>query len=362
MKIAVISFTTEGRRLAGRLTGLLREEGHSVTENVKGAAFAESVPFSVTEWAGRNFKSQDALVFVGAAGIAVRAVSPWIQAKTSDAAVLVLDERGNYCIPLLSGHIGGANELALFISERLPAVPVITTATDIQGKWAADVFAVKNKLLIKDMEKAKQTSAKVLAGKRLLLLTDADEVINGERYADSLDIRRCEEIKEAGSAEEAGKGVAGERDALDVYIGYAAGKAREEALCLIPRAVTAGIGCRRGTGKEAVCRAVEETLKRAGIFRESLEAAASIDLKKDEQGILDYCKDEGLSFFTYSKEELLAAEGTFTGSEFVEQITGVDNVCERSALVHSGGRLIVKKQVYDGITVALAVRKWSVSF
>ncbi len=357
MKIAVISFTTEGRRLAGRLTGLLREEGHAVTENVKGAAFAESVPFSVTEWAGRNFKSQDALVFVGAAGIAVRAVSPWIQAKTSDAAVLVLDERGNYCIPLLSGHIGGANELALFISERLPAVPVITTATDIQGKWAADVFAVKNKLVIKDMEKAKQTSAKVLAGRRLLLLTDADEVVNGEQYADSLEIRRSGEIKEAG----AGEGT-GERDALDVYIGYAAGKAREEALCLIPRAVTAGIGCRRGTGKEAVCRAVEETMKRAGIFKESLEAAASIDLKKDEQGILDYCKDEGLSFFTYSKEELLAAEGTFTGSEFVEQITGVDNVCERSALVHSGGRLIVKKQVYDGITVALAVRRWSVSF
>lgn len=351
MKIAIISFTSEGRKLSGRLSSLLRREGHAVNEDVKGKAFADSIPFSVVEWAERNFKSQDALVFVGAVGIAVRAVAPCLRTKTLDAAVLVLDVRGNYCIPILSGHVGGANELALFISERLPAVPVITTATDIQGKWAADVFAVKNKLVIKDMEKAKRTSAKILAGKRLLLLTEADEVINGKRYADSLEIKRSVEIKRAEQG-----------TALDVYIGYASGKAPEEALCLIPQAVTAGIGCRRGTRKESVCRAVETALKNAGIFRESLEAAASIDLKKDEQGLLDYCEDRGIPFFTYSKEELLTVEGTFSGSEFVEQITGVDNVCERSALLHSGGRLLVKKQVYDGITVALAVRKWSVSF
>lgn len=353
MKIAIISFTSEGRGLARKLAGLLRGEGHAVNEDVKSVDFADSIPFSVTEWAERNFKNQDALVFVGAVGIAVRAIAPFIQTKTKDAAVLVLDEQGNYCIPVLSGHIGRANELALFISERLPSVPVITTATDIRKKWAADVFAVKNGLVIKDMEKAKQTSAKILAGNRLLLLTDADEVINGERYTDSLGIR-CRKGIEVTQAE--GEYVP------DVYIGYVSEKAPEEALCLIPRVVTVGIGCRRGAGKEAVCRAVEETLKRAGIFRESLEAAASIDLKKDEQGLLDYCEEIGIPFFTYRKEELLAAEGTFSGSEFVEQVTGVDNVCERSALLSSGGRLLVKKQVYDGVTVALAVRKWSVSF
>lgn len=351
MEIAVISFTAEGRKLAGRLSKLLRGEGHTVNEAVKGKAFEDSILFSVTEWAGRNFVSQDALIFVGAVGIAVRAIAPFVQAKTKDAAVLVLDEQGNYCIPVLSGHIGGANELALFISERLPSVPVITTATDIRKKWAADVFAVKNGLIIRDMEKAKQASAKILAGNRLLLLSDADEVINGERYTDSLEIRCRKEMTEADG-----------EPVPDIYIGYDSEIAPEEALCLIPRAVTAGIGCRRGTGKEAVRRAVKETFKNAGMFRESLEAAASIDLKKDEQGILDYCEEIGVPFFTYSKEELLTVEGTFSGSEFVEQITGVDNVCERSALFSSGGRLLVKKQVYEGVTVALAVRKWSVSF
>lgn len=349
MKIAVVSFTSEGRRLAGRLARLLRREGHAVKEEVKGAAFSDSIHFSVTEWAGRNFKSQDALVFVGAMGIAVRAIAPHIRTKTQDAAVLVLDERGTYCIPVLSGHMGGANELALFISEKLPALPVITTATDIQGKWAADLFAVKNKLVIKDMEKAKQISAKVLAGKRLFLSVDADEVLIGKKYADSLEIRP-------------GAAIRGQETVPDVYIGYDAGKASEETLCLIPRAVTVGLGCRKGIGKEDVCRAVEETLKHAGIFRESLEAAASIDRKKDEQGLINFCKDRDLSFFTYSKEELMAVEGTFSGSEFVQKVTGVDNVCERSALLFSGGRLLVKKQTYDGITVALAVRKWSVNF
>ncbi len=353
MKIAIISFTSEGRGIARKLAGLLRGEGHAVNEDVKSAAFAESIPFSVTEWAEMNFKNQDALVFVGAVGIAVRAVAPCLQTKTMDAAVLVLDERGNYCIPILSGHMGGANMLALFISERSPAVPVITTATDIQGKWAADVFAVKNKLVIKDMEKAKQISAKVLGGKKLLLLADAEEMINEEQYIDCLEIRRSGQMEEAGVRTGA---------VPDVYIGYTIKKAPKKALCLIPRAVTAGIGCRKGTGKETICRAVEKALENAGIFRESLEAAASIDLKKNEPGLLDYCESVGIPFFTYSKEELLAMEGIFSGSEFVEQVTGVDNVCERSALLSSGGRLIMKKQVYDGVTVALAVRKWSVSF
>lgn len=349
MKIAVISFTRTGRRLARRVAHILRKEGHAVHTAVKGAEFSDSVRCSLSEWTKAHFRQQDALVFVGAAGIAVRAVAPYIRSKTKDAAVLVLDEKGNYCIPVLSGHIGGGNELALMIGKRLPAVPVITTATDIQGKWAADVFAVKNNLAIKNMEKAKQISAGLLSGKNVFLSIGTDGIVESGAYPDLLKIGYAEEEENPVRPP-------------DIYVGYDRKDLSEKSLCLIPRAVTAGIGCKKGTDEKAIRSAVENTLKKAGIFKESLEKAASIDLKADEKGLADYCKNSGIPFVTYPAEELLKAEGEFSGSEFVKQVTGVDNVCERSALLASGGRLAVKKQVYDGITVALAVRKWRVRF
>lgn len=348
MKIAVISFTTAGRRVAERVAYLLCREGHIVKADVKGTVFPDSISASVSEWAGRNFGSQDALVFVGAAGIAVRAVAPYIRSKTEDAAVLVIDERGDYCIPVLSGHIGGANELALLIGRELPAVPVVTTATDIQRKWAADVFAVKNKLIIQNMEKAKQVSARLLAGERLLLFCDADEISCEKEYS-SLEIRD--------------KGDAGRRESVpDIYVGYDRKKASGKTLCLIPRVITAGIGCKKGTEERKIRLAVDETLKQAGIFREALKQAASIDLKREEQGLIEYCKGEGISFVTYSAEALLTAEGTFSSSEFVKRVTGVDNVCERSAVLACSGGLLVRKQMYEGVTIALAAEKWSVCF
>ncbi len=349
MKIAVISFTRTGRELAEKVACILKKEGHTVHAAVKGAEFPDSVRCSLSEWAEVHFRQQDALVFVGAAGIAVRAVAPYIRSKTKDAAVLVLDEKGNYCIPVLSGHIGGGNELALIIGKWLPAVPVITTATDIQGKWAVDVFAVKNNLVIRDMEKAKQISAGLLSGKNVLLSVGMDGIVESGTCPDLLKIRYAEEEESSVRPP-------------DIYVGYDRKDFLEKSLCLIPRVVTAGIGCKRGTDENAIRFAVESTLKKAGIFRESLEKAASIDLKADEKGLTAFCKSSGIPFVTCHADELLKAEGEFSGSEFVKQVTGVDNVCERSALLASGGRLVVKKQVHDGITVAIAVRKWGIRF
>ena len=96
------------------------------------------------EWAGKQMAEKHTLLFIGACGIAVRAIAPYITDKLHDSAVLVMDEGGNYIIPILSGHVGGANEIAVKIAVEIGAVPVITTATDINGKFAVDLFAKRN--------------------------------------------------------------------------------------------------------------------------------------------------------------------------------------------------------------------------
>ena len=134
-------------------------------------------------------------------------------------------------------------------------------------------------------------------------------------------------------------------------------------LHLIPRIVSLGIGCKKGTPQETVEQEVLKALQSCHVSIHSIFAAASIDLKKEEAGILAFCEKHAIPFCTYTKEELMDLEGDFTASAFVKETTGVDCVCERSAiLAGSGAELLLKKRAANGVTVALALKDWSVDF
>lgn len=141
-------------------------------------------------------------------------------------------------------------------------------------------------------------------------------------------------------------------------------KDMHDTLVLTPRVVTIGIGCRKGKPADAVLEALRRVLAEEQIPKEALVGIASIDLKKDEEGIWETARRMGLSFTTYTSEQLLAVRGDFTPSEFVKRTTGVDNVCERSALLLAGdgGTIIRKKEAGNGVTVALAIQKWGIQF
>lgn len=330
MKAAVISFTKAGYELGRKIRDWLQEQGYEAEAAVKCRDLEESIPESLDQWTRERFAEVDALVYIGAAGIAVRAIAPYVQAKTLDPAVLVIDEQGAYCIPLLSGHLGGANELALALAAAFGMEPVVTTATDRNGKWAVDVFAKKNGLLIRDMEKAKRISADLLAGKEIWI--------------------KMEDGKEA-------------QEEPDVYIGLLEHPGWRRALYLIPRAGVLGIGCRKGVSLEQIEEAVAETLEAFHVCPECIGAVATIDRKAEEPGLLEYCRKRGISLLSFSAEELSEVEGEFSSSEFVRQVTGIDNVCERSAVKASkGGKLLIPKQKKDQVTAALAVTEWSVEF
>lgn len=321
MNIQLISFTDRGEGLAGHLAELL------------GGQASRSVPAGgLKTWTERWFSQVDALIFVGAAGIAVRAIAPYVAAKTSDPAVIVVDESGQFVIPILSGHLGGANALAREIAGKLGAEAVITTATDVNGVFAVDDWARTQGLRVVNPEKIRQVSGGLLRGETVTLYSRwpiRGQTPEGVVLTDS---------------------PVSAQVVVDVFSPGSGG------LHLVPKLAVLGIGCRKGTAFDILNGAVTEFLSQNRIAPEAIVGLCSIDLKAAEPGLLELAEHRHWWFETYSSEELRALPGSFTPSEFVYGITGVDNVCERSAVKGSGGELIISKQICSGVTLALGVK------
>ena len=325
MNTAYAAFTDRGMELARRMA-----------DELGGKPWRCGEGMSLDEWTRRQFDNADALVFVGAAGIAVRAAAPYLKSKSEDPAVVVVDEAGRFAVPILSGHLGGANELAGKIAHLLGGQCVLTTATDVRGVFAADTWAKQQGLLIRDLSGVKKVSAALLEGETVTFCSDVP--ISGKIPVGL----------EPGSEE-------------TCSIRISTRPSGSAALHLVPRCLVIGIGCRRGTPKEKIRRFFEEFMQRAGYLPEAVGLVCSIDLKKDESGILALAESLDVPFETYSAEALQAAQGEFSASDFVKEVTGTDNVCERS-IVCAGGELLSGKEARDGITMALGERPCSLSW
>lgn len=352
MKISLICFTERGFQTEKTLVRILIAAGHRAQPFVMGkyalqaASSDRSLSFSpvreggLSEWAGERFAASDALIFVGACGIAVRAVAPYLKDKFQDPAVIVVDEAADFVIPVLSGHVGGANELAVFLAGKLGARPVVTTATDVNKKFAVDVFARAHGLAIDDRKLARAVSADLLAGEPVGLFCDfpaggplpkglmADTICKNNLWITLSKKRRT-------------------------------GEGEGRILRLVPRCVAVGFGCRRGTPAEKLSEALEKAFSENRIDPRSICAFASIDLKQGEPGIRELADRYGVPFLTYSGEELKRVPGRFAESDFVRQTTGIGNVCERAAVaacmeVAESGRLLIEKRAENGVTVAAA--------
>jgi len=331
MKIALTAFTRRGTALARELALRLSREGHRCALSLPrsmGPSEDARLYDSVRDWAGEQFPQTDALIFVGATGIAVRAIAPWVRDKFTDPAVVSLDEGGRFVVPLLSGHVGGANELARQTARLVGGTAVISTATDVNGLFAVDQWAAEHNMAITDRVLAKEISAALLRGEPVGFATDFTE--------------DCPEGLYPGRAE------------LGVWVTYRAqGGPFPRTLRLAPRRLFLGLGCRRGTTEEAITAAVRQAMD--GLEPTALAGVGTIDLKRDEEGLLAFCRRRGLSLTFYTAEELAAVPGDFASSSFVRQTTGVDNVCERAAAaLADGGAILVPKQAENGVTVAVA--------
>ena len=339
MKVSIIAFTDNGMEIAYKLSNSLSETNDvDFTRCGKGA---------LSTWTEEHFSTNDALIFIGAIGIALRAIAPYIKTKTKDPAVVVVDELGQFSIPILSGHIGGANELALQIAEDLGSIPVITTATDINKVFAVDTWAKSQGLHILNPQCIKLVSSKLLKGESVHVKSDYPIQGNLPKNVYLNDL------------EDSNTG-------YDVIITYKdlENERKNDTLLLVPQIITVGIGCRKDISFESIESSILNILESENYHVLAINALASIDKKANENGILEFAKKYDLPFNTYSAEELNSLEGDFTKSEFVKSVVEVDNVCERSAIMESNGKLIRRKDTCDGagVTVALAINDPNISW
>ena len=356
------------QKLAKKLENI---SGAEIIAKVKCEALQEvSMKETVKACVDEYFEQVDAIVFVTASGIAVRSVAEHLTHKSKDPAIVCMDECSKHVISLVSGHAGGANALTQMLADVMWATPVITTATDVEGQFSIDDYAREHNLVVTDWAKAKAISAEVLATGAKPVWVDEAEV-SQEEEKNACEIRK--EQKSTGI-----DGCENEINVQELQIGSHQviitpqdGSVDVQTLQLIPRCIVAGVGCKKGTPVDKIEHAVQDAFAKAGLRMEALCAVVSIDLKKEEAGLLEFCETRNVPFETYAAEELQAVPGTYSASEFVSGVTGVDNVCERSAVKYASehgmnqgeqllgrqakhGELLLRKQAYGGVTVALA--------
>ena len=348
-RIAIIAFTRNGCALALRLARALEgEDSPSCAVSVSGPArFAEELGIDAYEsldaWTRMAFGAADAVLFVSATGIAVRAIAPYVRDKLSDPAVVSIDEAGRFAVPLLSGHVGGANDFARHVAHLAGAQAVISTATDVNGLFAVDEWAVEHDLVITDRALAKQVSAALLAGQTVGFASDFP--FEGP-------------LPEGFTAYDAPEsGQEGAPCALGVCVSLDEEKRPfEQTLVLVPRIVVLGVGCRKDIDAQAFRSSVETALAQARISEKALCRVASIDVKSHEEAITRFCAERTLPASFFSAGELMEVSGEFSASEFVRATVGVDNVCERAALAAcEDGMLVMRKTALAGTTAAAAL-------
>ena len=380
MKLAIISFTENGiklsktvaKRLSRRKVTLYTKCSRYTAEDLK----VQRVKESLQVWTAQRMAEGDALLFIGACGVAVRAIAPNLTDKLHDVPVLVMDEEGQYVIPILSGHVGGANELARELADLIDARPVITTATDVKKKFAVDLFAKRNHLEIMNKDGIAKVSAKALAGEQLTIAVRAQNI---ECYHPKF-CEVCEEdfteaenqlLREA-SMHKQNQEVCGvepplrlvpyvKNQQIDIVVSEMPDN-KNALIWLRPKRYVVGMGCRKNKDTEELLGFYQETLEQAMVELGEVYALASIDKKRDEPGLLAISERMRIPFFTYTAEELNRVGACVHSSEFVKAQVGVDNVCERAALAgcEANGTLIYEKQAFDGMTIAIAERNWSV--
>lgn len=339
-RLSVISFTENGSRLAEKLKG--RIPSYEVVCFEKEQIKAQGLD----EWTREQMSQKHVLLFIGACGIAVRAIAPYLTDKLHDSPVLVMDEKGNYVIPILAGHVGGANELAHLIGSRIGAIPVITTATDINKKFAVDLFAKKNGLWIRNKDGIVKVSAKALGNETITVSIETGHFLQEGKVPVGVELVSYPP-----------------ETCVDVLI--TSEKTDAEALLyLAPKKYVLGVGCKKGKEEEKLTAFISEVMKCQNLEPEQIYVLASIKQKAAEEGLVNWSRKKGVPFVTFSADELEQVEGEFDESEFVRQTVGVANVCERAALCacQDGGTLIQKKVAKDGMTLAIARREWRIDF
>jgi len=347
MNIAVVALTPRGARLGARTAGFLRQAGHqtdllAVPEAAREIAGAMPLAAPLSLAAGDLFSRYRGLVLIMALGIVVRVIAPHLKDKRTDPAVVVLDEGGSFAISVVSGHVGGANDLARLVAGGLGATPVITTATDVNGAPAVDVLARDLELEPDPPGAVKRINSALARGEKVEIYS---EYVLPLPQSPQLVVRPWEEL-------------AGGREGFRVLVTCRDNcPAGPKDLLLRPRMVTVGVGCKRGVGADGIMDEIKSALQEAGISLLCVKAMGTITARASEEGMVEAAKKLKIELWGFSPEQLNTAidlHGLAKSPKVMERM-GVGGVCEPAAILACRkGRLLAPKRKGAGITVALA--------
>lgn len=340
MNRAILS-VTKGGLITARKIG--QELGGDLFTLEKYSTDQDTVPIkgSLKVFMKKIFQDYQEIVMVMSCGIAVRSIAPYLNSKLTDPAVVVLDEKGNFAISLLSGHIGGANELAEKIARVTGGQAVITTASDNLGLESVDMLAKRYQLHMEDMDQVKKVTSALVNGLKVVLVNDSP--LNIE--VNSLEHTELTQVHE-------------ETVGAIIYVGHKEELGLENSILPIaklrPRNLVLGIGCKKNSEPVKLENAVERFFRDQNISLYCLKSIATVDVKYSEPAILVMADKLSLPICIVARETILPIENKFTCSDFVKKTIGVGCVCEPAAyIVSKKGSMVAPKTAFDGITLCV---------
>lgn len=327
----IISLSKQGNALAAKLSGLLTNATCYTLPKWNLQRFS-AIQGKLKEFCGELFQKYDSLIFIMATGIVVRSIAPWLKDKTSDPAVVVIDDKGRNVISLLSGHLGGANTLSIRIAGLISANPVITTASDVNKLPSIDMMAKSKSLVIGSMEDAKKITAMIINNENVELVDDFGIFSSSIMpVPDGLCIAKVIVTSKNIIQED------------------------KPFVKLIPRNIVLGIGCKMNTDPQKLIDFIWDTLERFNIDGRSLKTLASISVKEHEKAILDAAEKLNCPVQFFSPETLQKVDNLFDGSPFVRSTVGVASVSTTAAYIagKETGKFIIKKEIREGMTLSV---------
>lgn len=340
-KAVVFALTDRGVELAGKIASAVGRAEVLEPSALRSGGLAKEV--------AKAFKSAGALVFISAVGIAVRCVAPLLKGKHVDPAVVVVDERGRYAVSLLSGHMGGANALTGAVAKATGASPVITTATDIWGLPSVEELAESFGLRIEDPKRIRAVNSAILNHEKVFVV-DADK-------------KRREEIKgrfkgvfTCGRSFPGRLGAGGACVLVTSSTRAVSAEYARRTLVLRPAEIVVGVGCCKGATKAMIKKAFTGALASCGLSPLSIKCFATIDIKKNERGLMALAKEMGVEIEAYGAGELNRVKCPSRPSTAAMKAAGAYGVAEPAALISSGAsKLCLKKTKTGHVTIAAAL-------
>lgn len=340
-KLAVLTVTQGGKAQALRLANLMDCDCYTSDKLVSEGFIGFDGPMK--DCVKRLFSEYQALLFVCATGITVRMIAPLVNDKLADPAVLVMDERVQFVISLLSGHVGGGNKLTTEIASLLGAAPVITTATDVNEMAALDTLMQEVGTEVSGYREAVKTVNKMLvSGQKVGLYLDQVQVSDVRGFVLVADLNQLPNDLDA-------LVVVSSRTDIEAECPY-------QVIHVIPKNIVVGMGCRRDTDAELIYQTLCKHLEDEQIDIRAIQKIGSVIIKQDEVGLIELGKRLDVPFTVFSIEALQEHEHRFPASEFVRKTIGIGSVSQPSAWIMSGGHLLGKTLKQDGITITLGVR------